>query len=206
MTDTTTVFSQEQINKKLATVQIAKATVAALTATDQASAQVVSDWLGDLQDEAKAIEAMKQSALKPLRQTDQTIRGWFREVETAIAEAIAAAKQILGRYELDTRDKQREAFAEAAVAHNSGDNVAARDALQVCNELAAKRKAKGASAREVWRAEIVDAAAVPRDWCLPDEKRIAAMARATPAAAEPTPIAGVSFVRDVVVVGRPRKK
>lgn len=204
MTDTP-VFSQAAVDTKLAVLGKARTYLEALDVTDQPTAQHAADFLGDLQDELKAIETMKQDALKPLRASEQTIRGWFRPVESLLGETIALVKSKLGRYELDSRDAQRAAFAAASQAHAAGDHIEARALVEVSNDLATKRKAKGASAREVWEAQIVDAAAVPREWCVPDVKRIEAMARTTPAASEPTPIPGVTYARTVVVVGRPRK-
>lgn len=204
MTDQITVFGPDALAAKSATLGQAKSYIDALQVTDTASVQTAADWLNDLRDEAKAIDDMKKSALGPLRESEQQIRSWFRDVETRIDELIATVKGKIAKYDLDARDLQRQAFAEAASHHAAGDDVAARGALAVSNEHAAKRKAKGASTREVWRAEIVDMAAVPREWCVPDDARIRAMARGTPAAAEPTPIPGVAFIRDSVVVGRPR--
>jgi hypothetical protein len=202
----TVVFSQAAVESKLTVVNDARQYLETLAVTDQPSAQVAADFLGDLQDELKSIEEMKQSALKPLRASEQTIRGWFKPLEAALGETIALVKSKLGKYELDARDAQRAAFAEASKHHAAGEHIEARAKIEESNELATKRKAKGASAREVWEAQIADAGAIPREWCVPDVKRIEAMARATPAASEPTPIPGVTFARKVVVVGRPRKK
>lgn len=200
------VFSPDVLAAKVTTLGQFRGMLEALQVVDSSSVQLAADCLVDLQSELKSIESMKKSALGPLRESEQQIRGWFRPVENALEELVSLIKSKIAKYDLDARDLQRKAFAEASAAHAAGDNVAARDALQVSNEHAAKRKAKGASTREVWRAEIVDAGAVPREWCIPDEARIKAMARGCPAAAEPTPIPGVQFIRESVVIGRPRTK
>jgi hypothetical protein len=148
---------------------------------------------------------MKDSALKPMRESEQRIRGWFRPIEDALTAAVDSVKAKIGEYDLANRQLQREAFERASDLHQTGDHIAARAEITVANTHASHRKPSGASTREVWEATVIDASAVPREWCLPDEKRIAAMARATPADTDPVHIPGVRYVRKVVVVGRPRK-
>jgi len=52
-------------------------------------------------------------------------------------------------------------------------------------------KIAGQSVRVTWKASVVDPASVPRDWCIPDQKRLDAHARATRGA---VPVRGVQFV------------
>lgn len=206
MSETTIVFSPETVAKKERTATDALRVVEGLIVKDQASAQSAADWLGDFQSELKAIKEMKDSALRPMRESEQRIRGWFRPVEDALTRGVDVIKAKIGEYELANRQLQREAFTRAADLHEQGDHISARAEIVTANGHAANRKPSGASTREVWEAEIVDASAVPREWCLPDERRIAALARTTPADTDPVQIPGVRYVRKAVVVGRPRRK
>ncbi len=206
MTESAIVFSPATVERKRDVATGALRAVSELVVNDQASAQGAADWLGDVQTELKAIKAMKDSALRPMRESEQQIRDWFRPIEEALSQAVDVIKAKIGEYELANRQLQREAFSRAADLYDSGDDIAARAEIVVANGHAANRKPSGASTREVWEAEIVDASAVPREWCVPDERRIAALARTTPADSDPVQIPGVRYVRKAVVVGRPRKK
>ena len=206
MNDQAIVFGPGATQAKLEVATGALRAVEQLAVTDQQSAQVAADWLGDIQSELKAIKEMKDSALRPMRESERQIRDWFRPIEEALTQAVDAVKAKIGEYELANRQLQREAFERAADKHEAGDHIAARAEIQVANAHASNRKPSGASTREVWEAEVIDAAAVPREWCVPDDRRIAALARATPADTEPVQIPGVRYVRKAVVVGRPRRK
>jgi hypothetical protein len=203
---TAIVFGPDVVQTKLENVTKARRIVEQLIVKDPASAQEAADWRCDVKDEIKAIKAMKDEALKPMAEAEKRIRDWFRPVETALKETVEVLDQKIGEYDLANKQLQREAFERAADKHEAGDHIAARAEIQVANAHAGNRKPSGASTREVWEAEIIDASAVPREWCLPDEKRIAALARTTPADTEPVQIPGVRYVRKAVVVGRPRRK
>jgi hypothetical protein len=203
---TAIVFGPTTTQAKLEVVTSALRVVEQLVVKDPDSAQEAVAWLGDIQDEQKAIKEMKDSALKPMRESEKQIRDWFRPIEETLSAAERAVKQKIGEYELANKQLQREAFERASDLHQAGDHIAARAEIQVANAHAGNRKPSGASTREVWEAEIIDASAVPREWCLPDEKRIAALARTTPADTEPVQIPGVRYVRKAVVAGRPRRK
>lgn len=200
------VFGPAQTQRKLEVATGALRAVEQLVVKDLSSAQEAADWLGDIQSELKAIKDMKDSALRPMRESEKQIRDWFRPIEEALTQAVEAVKAKIGEYALANKQLQREAFERAADKHEQGDHIAARAEIRVANTHAGNRKPSGASTREVWEAEIIDASAVTRDWCIPDEKRIADLARATPADTEPVQIPGVRYVRKAIVVGRPRRK
>jgi len=80
---------------------------------------------------------------------------------------------------LKTPEKREERLAAAAAVVAPVIEVAPKfDAL------------KGQSNRKIWRARVVDAAIVPREWLIPDEKGLASFATATKGAKQ---IPGVEF-------------
>jgi len=95
------------------------------------------------------------------------------------------------------REKQARAFQAADTAHREGDDAGARQALTVANEASAAAKPKGSVVRMYWTAEITNPDAVPRSYCVPDTKKIKAIAKATASDSQPAPIDGVNFVKKV---------
>lgn len=81
MTQEIVVFSPELLANKVTTLGQFRGMLEALQVVDSSSVQLAADCLVDLQSELKSIESMKKSALGPLRESEQQIRGWFRPVE-----------------------------------------------------------------------------------------------------------------------------
>lgn len=196
------VLSPAVLEAKRVELDEARDAVAAIAVVDNDSVAVAAGFLQTVKAESKAIAAMKKRALDPLKETEKEIRNWFRAVEDQLKELESTLKSAIGEYELAEKERQRKAFAAAAEAHKAGDHIEARAALVAANAHAGAKRPAGTSTREVWEAHIVDESAVPRDWCVPDEKRIAALARQTPAGENPPKIAGVEFTRKVIVASR----
>ncbi len=155
--------------------------------------------LKDLKAELKAIDEMKTSATKPMNESLKIVRAWFRPLED-LGEAIEAKlKQKIATCTLALRKKAEEDSQKLLAAADSSDYNTLTTLVQ---EAQVAPTLKGTSVREVWVATIAYPSAVPRDWCVPDDKRIAAHARNTPIEQAPTPIAGVTFMKKSVVSAR----
>jgi hypothetical protein len=155
--------------------------------------------LKDLKAELKAIDEMKTSATKPMNESLKIVRAWFRPLED-LGEAIEAKlKQKIATCTLTLRKKAEEDSQKLLAAADSSDYNTLTTLVQ---EAQVAPTLKGTSVREVWVATIAYPNAVPRDWCVPDDKRIAAHARNTPIEQAPTPIAGVTFMKKAVVSAR----
>ncbi len=155
--------------------------------------------LKDLKAELKAIDEMKTSATKPMNESLKIVRAWFRPLED-LGEAIEAKlKQKIATCTLALRKKAEEDSQKLLAAADSSDYNTLTTLVQ---EAQVAPTLKGTSVREVWVATIAYPSAVPRDWCVPDDKRIAAHARNTPIEQAPTPIAGVTFMKKAVVSAR----
>lgn len=165
-------------------------------------AQYVRDWLTAVQTEADAIAAAREERLRPLLDETKAVRDEYRTAVDLCDAMVKHLKQLLGNYELANRQLQQEAFARAAAAHETGNHIEARAEVAASNELARNVKPEGVSVREVWTAEVIDAALVPREWCTPDEKRISAMARAVKGNGTPMVIPGVRYVKTTQVANR----
>lgn len=197
-------FDQRAIDAKRELIARAQEAAQALVVNTPEQAADAAEFLADVQEEAKAIEAMRKSATDPILASLETIRGWFRPVETGLKLVETTVKERIGEYAAAAKEEQRKAFAAAAELHKAGDHTQARALVAVSNDAAGKRSPKGTNTREVWEAKVTDASQVPREWCVPDEKRIKASAKSVHADQQPPPIPGVVYTRKVVVVGRKR--
>ncbi len=197
MTNAIILATPEQIEQTRAVVSTLPPVI-----SDDASAQLTRNWLTCCQTELANRTADRQERSRPHLDALETIRAEYRAEDNWLDATITLLKSRLGHYELACQQLQREAFARAAQAHEAGDHIAARVEIATSNELARSGAPPGVSVREVWRAEIVDASLVPREWCAPDEKRINAVAKATAANDNPPPIAGVRYVKGAIVANK----
>lgn len=109
-----------------------------------------------------------------------------------LAFVIGAYTAIIGDYNARKLEARREALAEAQAAARQRDSAAVTEALNTRQELA-KQKLDGVTVKLRWLATVVDPEQVPRQWCAPDEKAIAAHARSFTENDTPEPIPGVEF-------------
>lgn len=195
------VMSPAALDAKRQAVAELSRTLATCTVHDPKSRDNADGWLRMIISERSALEEMRKSAVGPLNEAVKRINGWFKPVEQMLAPIERHIREQIGGYVLAERQQQIAAYAAAAEAAAAGNHETARSALEVVNAANTDAGA-GSSVRGVWKATIVDADAVPRAWCVPDEKRIAAMARATKGG-KPTAIAGVvyEFVASLTVRG-----
>lgn len=130
----------------------------------------------------KAIVAMEKEHLVPLGQAEQIIKGkmitWSEE-----QERIRRIEEARLREEARKREEER-MLAEATAAEADGDKAEADRLLAApveapaINLPSATPAVQGVSYAEVWRCEVVDPAAVPRQFLIVDEKSLNALARA----------------------------
>jgi hypothetical protein len=155
--------------------------------------------LRDIKSESKAIEEMKESVLKPISLGMATFRSFFAPVEKLCDELESSVKERISAFVIEARKKAEEDSQKLLAAADSSDYNTLTTLVQ---EAQVAPTLKGTSVREVWVATVAYPSAVPRDWCVPDDKRIAAHARNTPIEQAPTPIAGVTFMKKSVVSAR----
>jgi hypothetical protein len=194
-------FSQSTLDAKRAQIAEANQIVARLAVSDAVSLAEANEWLQLIVQEKDAIEDMRTSVTKPLNATLKQINSWFKPIADLCAKAESNLKHEIGRYAAAERQKQQLAFQAASLAHSAGAHTAARTALAVASS-AETQTPQGTSVREVWRAEIINPAAVPPAFLIPNEPAIQAHARTTPVDVAPVPIAGVRFYKDQIVTVR----
>jgi hypothetical protein len=192
-------FSPSELEGKKTLFEETLTYVASVELKNEDSLIEANALLKDLKAELKAIDEMKTSATKPMNESLKIVRAWFRPLED-LGEAIEAKlKQKIATCTLALRKKAEEDSQKLLAAADSSDYNTLTTLVQ---EAQVAPTLKGTSVREVWVATIAYPNAVPRDWCVPDDKRIAAHARNTPIEQAPTSIAGVTFMKKTVVSAR----
>lgn len=160
----------------------------------------VDSCLSDVVRRKDAATAMRTSATGPLYKATKTIEGWFAPYLGALTKMEALLKGGMGSYRLAQATKEREAREAAAQAADAGDGAALTEALTVATE-AAQAPAGRASVGFEWRVHRVVPDLVPREWLIPDERRIAQFAKAHKGDDAPV-IPGVIFERHAKIGAR----
>ncbi len=156
-----------------------------------ACAKILQSFLSELDQ----VTEKEQRATGPLLASLAEIRSWHTPAKAALKLCADAARASLSAWNLHLAETRRQQFAAAQLAAKAGDMAKVTEAL-VASSAASPAKQEGVASWEVWEAEIVDPAAVPREWCNPDEKRINAHAKAAKGSGPPpAAIAGVVFKR-----------
>jgi Skp family chaperone for outer membrane proteins len=140
---------------------------------------------------AKDIKAMADGAREPLEAQKERLKGimatYLREVQRRQQEEMerqAREDEERRRAEMERIERERQAEIAAAEADSNPFAAAEADAkfaaqaeevasapAEIAPETADTRKTM-TTARTVWRFEIEDATAVPREFCVPDERKI----------------------------------
>lgn len=153
--------------------------------------------LSDRAREYDRVIAMQKSVLAPLEGVAKTIRGWFKPTLTALETTITRYKGTMGAYELERRKRERAEREAAAVAAETGASVV--EHLTAATALA--QTTGRATKRLVWRVERIIRDMLPAEYLIPDEKRIAAEARAH-TGDDPPVIPGVVFRQEIEIGAR----
>jgi hypothetical protein len=193
------LFSPSELDGKRQLFQDTRDYVASLQLETEADLAEANETLKLLKSEVKAIEEMRTSATKPMNEALTTVRSWFKPLESLCAEVEKLLKDKIAAKTLELRKKAEEDTKKLLAACDQSDY---NTLSTLVTTAATDPKLAGTSVREVWTAVIVNPDLVPREWCIPDEKKIGALARATKVDVTPTPIAGVNFVKKAQVSTR----
>lgn len=148
----------------------------------------------------KELNETRRSMTRPLDESKKRIMDLFRRPEQQLDEANTAAsrKMLAWKQEQDRARREAEAAAaeaarkererlekQAAAAAKRGQQEKAAALSAAADSMPAapvvhipEATAAGVSTRQVWKYEIVDKAALPREFMTPDEKAIGAVVRA----------------------------
>jgi hypothetical protein len=194
-------FGPSQLAAKQEELAQASQLARSLQIVDAASLAEANEWCKILLSERDALEAMRTSVTKPMLDAKRRVDEWFKPLTQAIDQAVGHLKPLIGMFLQAERQRQAVEYQRALEAHAQGQHTQAVAALNVAGS-AAVAPPDGTSMREVWRAQVVNPGMLTREWLIPDEAKIEAHAKATPANAEPYPVPGVRFYKEASVTVR----
>lgn len=158
------------------------------------SYQLAAEELQRIKGAAKRLEVLRKSITDPMNAAKQAVMDFFTAPQGQLTEAETQIKGAMSAYQKEVREKeaaaQREAEAAATAERERAALAAAKAAeegrhedAQLISETAAHivampvavraaPKVAGINVTKVWKFEITDVKAVPREYCIPDEAKI----------------------------------
>lgn len=170
---TTMVPAQEEVAQEMQreahVAQQAATQLARFVVETQPQIEIASKLLVDLHDQQKRITSRKEEITKPLNAALKSVRDLFAPAENAYKDAVSILKQKIGAAQLAIRTANEEAMRATQAALAAGD---VRTAALTSGAITPTDASKGVAYREEWVFRIVNASLLPRDFLMPDEKRI----------------------------------
>ncbi len=198
-----------------------------LTIENAAGYSSAAAWLQKIKAKAKALEDARREMTRPLDESKARIIDWFRGPLGLLGDAEAKIKSAMLAYtEAERRAAEKEQrrlaeeaaasaereraaiLAEAAAHRQAGLDETAEDLEEEAEEVEPAPvvrvvpnlpRVSGIATRTVWKVRILDPDAIPREYMIPDEKQLLAIAKATKGAKR---IPGVEFYSEAVLAAR----
>lgn len=158
--------------------------------------EIAGAILVDVKGEYKRLDERLKQITAPMNAALKSVRDLFRPALLALEEAESLLKAKISQAQLAIAETNRRAM-EATQAALAAGNV--RLAAQASSAIVSTEAPSGVSYRDAWTFRVVDASKLPRDFLMPDMKKIAAHVKVH---GDKHPIPGVEVVKDVQVVAR----
>lgn len=186
----------------------------ALVVENEADCKIGGGIIARCASATRALDGLFRPNIKRLDKAHKDAVAELKTMTVPLAEARAIADRTMGDWRAEQRawedrqaadvqarllaDAREKRDAEIKLLDDAGrteEAVARIDAplppIPPVNIHSAIPEIAGQSIRVTWKAKVVNAALVPRDWCIPDQRRLDGHARDTKGA---IPVAGVEFI------------
>jgi hypothetical protein len=143
-------------------------------------------------DRLDAFEAAGKRAIIAYDQVEEQKRQAEQRRLQAIADEAARKEREKAEQEAARqRQIEEEARAKAESARKAAESANAEERARLLREAAPRQQ--GEATRSIWKCRVVDVAAIPREYMVPNEKALDGIAKATKGAIK---IAGVEFYEE----------
>lgn len=172
VTDTAIVQAsvQEEATNEAVDASEALASIKGFEIVDNDTLEFAAEILADVKGKNNRLEEMKHTATKPMNEALKAVRSWFAPAQNHYAEAEVILKNKIAAYHREIEVKRAAAIAKI---DDAADSPTITIALAELGQ-AQKPVTQGVSVTEVWDFEIVNASLLPREFLMPDEKKIKA--------------------------------
>lgn len=162
-------------------------------------AKVVAEFLSEVKNRYSQVDAKKRSITRPLNDALEATRALFHPALDALKSAEVVLKKRLSVLHAEEQREKRRQLEAAQAGVDTGNEAAVKAALETMAKVQGSSDVPGVSYSTVWKFEVTDPAAVPREFCSPDERLIRAVVRQRKGE---TAIPGVKVWEDTRVSGR----
>lgn len=137
---------------------------------------------------ADKLDTERKKATKPLDEAKKVIMDWFRKPLTYLTEVEANIKKGMITYQQAQEAIRKEQEAKLQAEVKSGET------LPVVPSTV--DKVEGISIKQIWKYRVSDANAIPKEYLIPDDKKLGMLARDTKGALK---IAGIEFYSEDII-------
>lgn len=187
-------YNETELAEGLALAKSIATDLDGLTVTDADEAAIVAEGIKPAKARYDHLEALRVEVKRPLDAKAKEVQTAFKTALDPLAAVLDTGRKLLATYALAQDAVKRKATEDAARAAEARDLPALTLAVQAAQE-AAPAKVAGTSTTFRWIVKRVAEDLLPDEYWTPDRARLDALAKATPGAAEPSPIPGVVFER-----------
>lgn len=188
--DTTLILAQREARAQVATADEWLTVLRDFVIKDDAQQEQVVGVLRDVKERYRTIEERRKEITGPLNQALRAVNDLFRPPRERFEQLEKLLKSKVAAY------MKKKAEENAVALRAAAEAATPQAATEIIQHVAPVAPPTGVSVRYVWRFEVTDPDAVPREYCSPDAKKIGSV---DPTA---TSIPGVRFFQEPVVSSR----
>lgn len=144
--------------------------------------------------ERERLEAEAREAARAAFEESERLRKQAEQAQAAAATAADPFEQLLAEQAAEEAQSQADAKLEEAK-----EGIRESRRVEVPAPYVPVARAAGTAVRRPWKFEITDPTLIPREYLIPDEKKIGELARSLK---EKAAIPGVAFFEDMAIGGR----
>ena len=148
-----------------------------LTIGKAADREFASNAASEIAAKHDAWDGKRLSWVKPLKAVAADIDASFRPATKALKEALDVIKAKIGAFDVEQAQERARLLKASVQAAAAGDQTAAAKAYEKA-EAHVLVDAGPSTSKIVWTGEVVDAAAIPREYLMPDVAKLEALTKA----------------------------
>jgi hypothetical protein len=143
----------------------------------QADLDFAAEALRSIAEKHDALDTKRKSWVNPLNRVVKDINATFKPVLDVLKRAESGLKQKIGEYHVKAERERLRLLEEASKAASKNAQKRAESLIEKA-ELLDVEQVDGLGVKMVWTGEVVDAAKIPREYLVPDLKKLLAVTEA----------------------------